>query len=165
MWLRKIGLIVTVVLLGAIVYWRFFPNDERQILGILNKVAKTASFGADEKMLLKMSKANNLVSLFSQNAQIIIKVDNLGSHHFNGRSEIREAVVLSRRNLNGLSIKFFDPLLEISSNRQEAELRTTVKVSVDNQSNFDIREIVMRFHKVDREWLIKQISTIDTFRL
>ena len=127
-------------------------------------LAATATFSADASNLTRAGKANNLVSMFASDAQIILDASSGGGHTFSGSDEIRAAAIGGFGSLPSLKVEFLDATAKVSPDQQNAEVNCTAKISAGASKDFGVQEIRFQLKKTDGSWLITRVETVKTLQ-
>ena len=79
----RVILLAVLVALGVWVWTILFPDPKQVIRNRINKVARLASFSPGQGNLSRTLNVEKLGALFSEDAQIVVDVPELGNHVLN----------------------------------------------------------------------------------
>ena len=158
----RLALLAGVAVLGFWLWTVLFPSPEKVVLRKIAELAANATFNADASSLARAAKAGNLVDFFAPDAQIILDAPGVAAHTFSGRDEIREAALAGLATLNSLKVKFLDTTVQISADKQSADVSCTVEVNAGDNKDYGAQEMHFRFQKIDGNWLIARAETVKT---
>ena len=153
----RLIMLVVFVALGFWLWTTLFPSAEKIILKKMAALAATATFKPDDSPIQRASQAANLVSYFSNDAEIIVE-----SRSLSGHEEIREQAYGGFATLPGLKTSFLDVTAHVSPDQQNAEVNCTAKIFVGDNKDYDIQEMRFKFKKIDGKWLITRVEAIKT---
>lgn len=156
----RLAVLAVVAALGFWLWTILFPSPEKAVLRKMAGLASAATFNADAGSLARAAKAGNLTGFFSPAAQIILDTPGLGARTFSGRDEIREAALAGFATLNSLKVKFLDTTVQISADKQTANVSCTIEVNAGK--DYGAQEMHFQFRKIDGAWLITRAETVKT---
>jgi hypothetical protein len=155
--------IVLLALVAGLGFWLWtvlFPSPEKVILKKISNLAATANVSTGDGNLTRASKASNLASDFSYDAEIAFDVPNGETRRLSGRDEIREAAMGGFANVPWLKVQFLDATARMGPDKQTAEVTCTAKASAGDSNDFGIQELRFQLKKIDRDWLITRAETV-----
>jgi len=152
--------LVLLVLLAALGFWLWtvlFPSAEKVIHKKMAGLAAAATFKAGDSPILRASQAADLVSYFSNDAEIVVE-----NHTMSGRDEIREQAYAGFAALPGLKTSFLDTTVRVGADQQTAEANCTARIFVGDSKDYDVKELRFKFKKIEGKWLIIRVETVKT---
>lgn len=158
----RLALLAAAAAFGFWLWTVLFPSPEKIGPRKMDSLASTATFNADASSLARAAKAGNLTDFFSPDAQIILDAPGLADHTFSGRDEIRETALAGFATLNSLKVKFLDTTVQISADKQTAEVSCTIEVKAGDNKDYGAQEMHFQFQKIDGAWLITRAETVKT---
>lgn len=159
--------LVFLVLLLALGFWAwrvFFPNPQKIIHQRLDKLARLASFGPHEGNISNVAAVEQLRALFAKSVEVSLNVPG-ESQTFNDRDELMQAALAARSTLSSVKIQFEDVNIGLSSGDQSSVVSLTVKASVNGEQDAIVEQFKIIFKKINGDWLITQIETVNALRL
>ena len=159
--------LVLLVAVAALVFWLwtiFFPSPEKVIRGKMASLASTATFGSADSNLNRAAKAANLVSQFTDDAQISLDALGRGVRTISGRDEIREASYGGFAALSALKVEFLDGTVRLGTDKQTADVSCTARVYVGDSKDYGVQEMHFQFKRADKNWLISRVETVKTLQ-
>jgi hypothetical protein len=159
--------LVLLAVFGGLGFWLwtvFFPSPEKVVLKKISALAATANIASADGTITRAAKASNLVSQFSNDAEIVFDVAGVGTRTLSGRDEIRETAMGGFANLPSLKVQFMDAVAHVGADKQTAEVTCTAQVSAGDNRDFGISEVHFRFKKIDGDWLITRAETVKTLQ-
>ncbi len=154
--------------LGALIYAGYFwlhPTPEKIIQDRLKELAKVASFQGEEAPLAKLYNAQKLSSFCSPAVEVTVNLPGRHNATVSGRDEVMKAVAATRQSLRGLQVDFLDVTVQLARDGASATALLTARVRVTGDRDDYIQELRFTFQKVDGEWLIVEVQTIETLTL
>lgn len=156
----RLILLVALVALGVWLWTIFFPGPEKIIRQRLDKVAKEASFTANEGALARLGAAQSLAGYFSTNAEVHVDTREAGQHDLIGRQQIMQTVVAAQSVLGSMNVKFLDVVITVASDKQSATADLTVDANVSGQPDSIVQQLKITLQKIDGQWLITRVTTV-----
>ncbi|MEY4917633.1 MAG: hypothetical protein RL616_1546 [Verrucomicrobiota bacterium] len=160
----RLGLLAAVAALGCWLWTVLFPSPEKAVLKKVSALAETATFSADASSLTRAGKASSMVSLFANDAEIVLDIAGVVTRTLSGREEIREVTLGGFVNLPSLKAEFLDATAKISADKKSAEVSCTAKLQAGSQKDFGVQELRFRFKLVENNWLITRLETVKTLQ-
>jgi hypothetical protein len=163
--LKKIlaGFVVLGVLLLAVwLFQRFFPNDETRIHKLLDELAATASFSANEPALQRLANAQKLGAFFTADPSINLEVTDWESRTLQSRDELVQLALAVRSTVSGVQIELPDVIIAVSDDHESASAHLTAKASVAGKQEIHVQEFRLQLKKIDGDWKIWQVDTVRT---
>jgi len=157
--------IVLLALIGlaAWIWWVFFPGAERAIRARVAELAETVSFKPSDGIAPRGLKAMKLPAFFTKDVVVKLDVRGFEKQDFSGRDEIEEKAGLLFKGLSGLQVEFLDVNLTFDPDKHTAIAHLTCKASPSGDPDFYVQELKLLFRKVEGEWLIYRVETVNTF--
>jgi hypothetical protein len=142
-----------------------FPNPKNVVHNRLVKLARLASFSAQEGNIGRLANLHQLSLLFSGDAQVAVEISGNDPHVFNGREEVLNAAMAARSLVKTLKAEFLDINIEMGVNNQSALVDLTAKADVNGQRNSFVQEFKFTFRKIDGDWLITRVDPVTSLKL
>ncbi|MBC8000956.1 MAG: nuclear transport factor 2 family protein [Opitutaceae bacterium] len=161
---KRILLVAAIAGLGLVVWFKFFPGDEKVIRKQLEKVARLASFSADEAPLTRLGNAKELANSFTPDVRIEINLQGLREQSIEGRDRVFEMGMAARGAGPGAKVELIDPVVDFPGSRDSAIVGLTLKVQVSGQPDLGVQEMRLTMKKLSGEWLIQRVETVKTLR-
>lgn len=161
---QRIFVIVAVAALGLWGWLKLFPSDDAVIRRNLEKVARLASFNANEAPLTRLGNARELANFFTVDARIEIKMRGLHDQHIEGRDQLFEMGMAARSTGPGAKVELIDPVVEMPGARDSAIVGLTLKVQLSGQTDLIVQELRLTMKKLSGHWLIQRVETVRTLR-
>jgi len=153
----RLVLLAALVALGFWLWAVLFPSPEKIILKKMAGLAAAATFKANDSPILRASQAADVVSYFSNDAEIVVE-----SRSLSGREEIREQAYGGFATLPGLKTSFLDVTAHVNPDQQNAEVNCTARIFVGDSKDYGVQEMRFKFKKIEGKWLIARVETIKT---
>lgn len=158
----RLALLAAVAAFGFWLCTILFPSPEKVIRSRLADLARTATFGAQDSAIARALKAQRLANFFSADAQLTFDTPGMGQHTLSGREEIRENATAAFQSIPTLRVEFLDANIRLDAGRHDAEVGLTAKVTFGDTKDFGVQEMRFLFRKIDGQWLIVRIETVQT---
>jgi hypothetical protein len=159
--------LVLLAMLAGLGFWLwtvFFPSPEKIVLKKIASLAATATVNAADGNITRAAKASNVVSDFSNDAEIVFDISGVGARTLSGRDEIRESAMGGFANVPSMKVQFFDATAKVGADKQTAEVNCTARVNVGDSKDFGIQELRFQLKKIDGDWLITRAETVKTLQ-
>jgi hypothetical protein len=160
--LKTAFLILIALLLLLWGYRALFPSDEKIIRKQLEEVAGAVSFSPDDSGLRRLAKQNKLPAYFSRDVAVNIMIPGGTVQSLRGRDDLLVAYQVALRNLRRIRVRFLDVQLQFAPGKETATAHLTVLADINEEKNALAQELQMEFTKIDGDWFISQINTIET---
>jgi hypothetical protein len=160
--------VVLLAALAALAVWLcgiLFPSPERIIRERLTKLARAVSFSPNEGNLARLARAQTVGEFFSTNVEVNVNLPGREQHTFAGRDEITQAALAVRSEVSGLRVKFPDVNVTVPPDKQSATVDLTVEATVAGQPDVIAQEMKFTFQKIDGQWLITRVETVNTLSI
>lgn len=157
---------VAILALVALWWWRdaLFPGDEVRIRKSLEALAGEVSFEPNEGGIAAGRRISSAVGRFSPTAEVQLEILGAGSFRLTGGGEIQQTLWAARRGARRLRVRFFDILATVSPGGRTADARLTATAEAQgnrsNQEGFEAMEFRLQLQKVDGNWLISRVDTV-----
>jgi hypothetical protein len=152
-----VTLIVVAVALGV---WYGYPNDARAIRRQLDRLSADISAGAEETDFARLARAARIGRYFSEDVRIQVT----GLSAITGRGALVALAAQARQADPGFRLDFVDVQVSVDPDHQHATVSLTARVTTTSpaagQSDTDARELRFIFRKVEREWLVAQVTDV-----
>ena len=163
--MKLVKRIIAVVVLAGLAFWLwtvFFPSPEKVVRKQLVKLMQDVSFSPDENNLIKMARAQGVADFFSSNVVVNINVPNHEQQTLASRAEITQAVLVSRQQLTGLTVRLPDINVTVAPDQTSATADVTLEADVSGEHDAVVQEVKFTFEHVDGHWLISKVETVRT---
>jgi hypothetical protein len=150
-----------VVAAAAVWLWTvFFPSPEKVIRKQLLSLAGDASFSQDQNNLIKIAHAQSVADFFASNVVVDVTLPGHVQQSTLDRSEITQAMLVSRQQFTDLQVKFPDINITLAPDKNSATADVTVDGTVSGEHDAILQEMKFTFQKVDGHWLISRVETV-----
>ena len=160
----RLVLFAAVAGMGFWLWTVLFPSPEKIVLRKVSNLAAVATVSANDGNITRATKVSNLISYFSEDAEIVFAVPEAGAHTLSGRDEIRQAAAAGFTQLSSLKVQFFDAGAHVSPDKLSAEVTCTARVNAGDSKEFGIQELRFQFKKLDNDWRITRVETVKTLQ-
>jgi hypothetical protein len=161
-WLLRLALLILLIGLG---FWgsrALFPSPEQVIRQRLTELARTASSSGNEGALVKLANAQALTAFCTPDVEITIDIPGRSRQTISGQEELLQAAAGARSLANGLTVQFFDILVNVAPDRSSAIAELTAKANIPQEREFYVQELKFRLKQVNGKWLIFRAETVRT---
>jgi len=139
-------------------------GEEREIARRLNELAETASVDVDENPVIRMANAARVGRYFTEDG-LIERGENAAP--IQGRGAVVALAAQARTAVEDLRIRFTDVEIRVSgSDTAVAHLTLVVSGRGEEKpstgSSIDARELRLTFRKIDGDWLIARVESLET---
>lgn len=142
--------------LGAALFFAFWPNEERVIRGRLDDVAAILSMQAGESELARMTRLSHLRDYLAPAVQV-----RYGTQETESRDTVLAAVAQWGRSPEGLKVEFVDVQVTLDpDSRDAANAYFTAKIT--GPDSVDAREAEVRLARLDGKWVVTSAETRET---
>lgn len=148
--------------LAALVYWQFFPSDERRIRGRLDDLAETLTDDGAEG-LAQVARIARLARYVT--TDVTVDLGPTLNEQLQGRDMLVAAAGRVQQTARTVVVEFVDVQVSVTPERGEASTYLTGKASgIDERGETvtDARELEMSWRLVDGEWLIASVRAVET---
>ncbi|MGA7741089.1 MAG: hypothetical protein WBP56_23395 [Polyangia bacterium] len=161
---KLVRLVLAAAVIGLAIWgWRaWFPSPQNAIRARLRDVARTASVDPGEGIIPRGLKAQRLGEYLTPDVAISLDVRGFESHTLQGRDEVTQAVLGAMQRLRGLKIEFVDINVTLDPGSQAAVVNLTGKATITGERDLQVQEFNFKLKKIDRDWLIYRIDTVNT---
>ncbi len=158
----RLVLFAAVAVLGFWLWTILFPGPEKVIRGKMASLAAIATVGPGDSSLNRAAKAANLVSQFTDDAQISLDALGQGVRTISGRDEIRENSCAGFAALSALKVEFLDVTVQFDADQLGADVSCTARVYVGDSKDYGVQEMRFQFKRTGQDWLISRVKTVKT---
>ncbi|HXE41909.1 MAG TPA: hypothetical protein VN516_02705 [Candidatus Baltobacteraceae bacterium] len=154
---------VALVAIAAIAFWIWtilFPAPEKIIRRRLDDVAQNVSFQANENPIAIAMKSEKLATFFSTNVEVNLDIPERAQHSIVGRAEIIQAAAGAHMQVKTLDVKFLDPEIAVSPDKQSATVSLVVSAKSSGETDPIVQPMKFYFQKIGRDWLITRAETL-----
>jgi hypothetical protein len=165
--LKNLKITLLGVIAVAALIWSvktFFAGDETQIRKQIEKLEKTVSFDAEDGNIETMSKVRTLQSLFTEDVNIEFKGDYGGSRQIEGRKEVQQSALAARAQAEALEASLHDLVITLTEDASGAVVEATGRARIPGENQEFFQELVLTWVKIEGEWLISEVRTIEALR-
>jgi hypothetical protein len=160
--LKTIFLILIALLLVFWGYRTLFPSDHKIIRKKLEEMAGTVSFSPDDSGIRRLAKQNKLPGYFSRDVVVNVMIPDGSVQTLRGRDDLLVAYQVAQRNVRRIQVRFLDVQLQFAPGKETATAHLTVLADINNEKNALAQELQMDLTKIDGDWFISQIDTVET---
>jgi len=160
----RLFLLAAVVALGWWLWTALFPSPEKVVLKRMRSLAELVTFKPDISNIGRATRASEFIGYFSVDTEIVVDVPELGSHTLTGRDEVRSTASAAFAGLPGLTVNFLDTTARIGADKQSADVRCTLRVTVGNEKDYGIQEMRFKWKKIEGTWQITRAETVKTLK-
>lgn len=166
---NKNSVTIAVVVLGIVVvawfFYSFQQSEEDRIRNRLHDLADVVSTMQHKRDAARLLHIAELQQFFTHNVTVQVKND---LPKVNGRDKLLKMAHIAYQQEPGLTVAFTDISVAHEDGTQQALVHTTVVVTgvhSDKARSVDAQELEMDFTKLDGEWLIEAIQSIEVMEL
>lgn len=162
--MKRIQTWLVIAILGGLAFWifqRVFPSQEGAIRRELSGLARAASFKPNEAPLFKVANIGKLRSYFTPDVAVRVNLEQGGSHMFEGRDDLMEAVALVRGKLPGLELEFLDTQVDVSPDRNSATVLLTLRYRLGDDKEQGLQELKIALKKIERAWKVSRVENVN----
>lgn len=160
----RLALLAVVCGLGFWLWTILFPSPEKIVLKKISSLAATATIDAADNNLTRAGKAVKLAGFFSTDTQIAINIPNETGYKISGREDIKEHAMAGFAGVSSLKVQFLDTTATVGPDKQTAEVSCTANASTGSDKDFGVQELKFQFKKIDGDWLITRVETVETLQ-
>jgi len=155
---------VFMLVLGILVIWHFFPDEEKKVRRQFDLLGEYASKTAVENPLAAASRAQKIVSLFANPCEMRVPFAHLdGAYH---HQEIGATAAAARSRFSELSLRFDDGTV-LFPEKDLAEVQVTGRLT-GKQTHGDrvgeTRELHCRLQKLEGQWLFYKLEVVEVLQ-
>jgi mRNA-degrading endonuclease HigB of HigAB toxin-antitoxin module len=161
--MKLISQLIILTLLAALGFWLwtvFFPSPEKIIRKEFASLATDVSFSPDENNLVKIAHAQSVAGFFTSNVVVNITIPGHEQQIIVGQDQINQAVIMSHQAVTSLKVRFPDVNVTVAPDKNSATADVTVDADVSGEKHAVIQEVKFSFQKIDRDWLIDRVDTV-----
>lgn len=155
--------LLAVLALLALAYWGwtvFFPNPQKVIRQRLEKVAKLASFGANEGNVSRAISVQKLGIYFADDIHISVEIPGGESFTFTHRAELMQAAMGARGSAKSVDAKLYDIVVTLGADNQSATAETTAVATIGGEKGSLVQKLKFTFKKISGSWLITRVDAM-----
>ncbi|MGC3959791.1 MAG: hypothetical protein QM813_18265 [Verrucomicrobiota bacterium] len=144
--------------------WLYFhPSPQEAIRRQLDQLAAAACFDGPENVVVTGVAASKVASFFANEVRMNIEPRGFFEEDAT-RSDIAQfcAALRARAGIRSLQVKFFDPIITLSTNNESAEVELTVNAETAGERHLLVQELKLTLKFVDKKWLIVRVETVKT---
>jgi hypothetical protein len=155
---------VLIVIIGIVVVFYFFPNEEKKVKKQFQLLSEGVSKSPEENAFTLLQKMKNIGALFHEHCELKAPGQSLSGSYT--REEISTYAGSARSYFSQLDLKFYDfhilfPEKEMTKVTLTARLtgRSTAGEQVD-----ETRELECILKKIEKKWLFHRIEVIEVLK-
>lgn len=153
--------VVTVLTVAGILLWSYlFPSPQHIIRARLNTLAHVASFDSQQGILAGFTAAHDVGDFFSTNVEVDLNMPGNPDVTLTGRDQIVQTIMRTHATVNELKVDFPDLNITIGPDKLTATADLTIRAQIDGDGNSVAEEMKFTFQKIDGQWLITHIETV-----
>lgn len=156
--------IAIVVLLTALAVWLWgvvFPSPQKIIIGEFRKLAQSASVHPGEGYVPRLLGAQTVGGYFATNVELNVELPGRFRQTMLSREDIVQALMGAQLS-GGLTVRFQDISVTVSSDNQTAQADMTVEAQMPGQ-DLIVQQMDFTLRKIEGKWLIARVKTVRTF--
>jgi hypothetical protein len=160
----RIVIALILIALGILSWHILFPSPQTAIRSRLKNLAQVASFKPKDGNFARISKARHFPEFFTPDVVINVEIRGYGETTLTGIEQLQDAqrVVLNPQWIGGVDVELEDISVDVGADKRTAVANLTLKVTVEGQPDFIVKELNVSFKKVDRQWVIYRVDTVKT---
>jgi hypothetical protein len=144
--------------LGVWAWGFFFPAPQKVMENHLLKLARLASFSAQDGNFKRLADNERIGSLLAPNIHVVVELPGGRGETYNNRAELLQAIMAARPAVKSLEAQFTDIGISLNPDRQSATALLTVKAKIGGEPEWVIEELRFTFKKISDDWLITGIE-------
>jgi hypothetical protein len=160
----RLTLLLALIAAGYWLWTVMSPSPQVVIRKRLQKMAQIASFSPGQGMISKVAAIERLGTFFSEDAEVVVDVPGVGSHVFNRREEINQALMAAKSSISSLKAEFPDINVEVAPSKLSAIASLTLEASVNGQKDLIVQELRLSIKKINGDWLVTKVETVRTLK-
>ena len=155
--------VATVIVLLAVWFgWRyFFPSDEAQIRGVLDRIANAVSAGAaGEGEVARIARAASVRNVLDP--QIVVDAGPPFST-ITGRDALIGALARLNATVRDLDVEFDDVQVTVAPDRATARASLTAEAHVRDERGgqaLEARELDVTFRRLEGDWVVSEVALV-----
>lgn len=163
----KRGLIILLLAVGVwggwVAWQKLFPPDEVLIQRLLDETARAISFSGQQKELSRLAGAAEMAGYFTDD--VLVKISELGGEFgvIRGRTQLQQLALAARNQGASLSVQFLDVEVSVAS-KTEGSAVLVVQAKGGGRPEPFHQELNFSFRKVNGDWLISRVETVQSVR-
>jgi hypothetical protein len=130
----------------------------------LKEQASTGSVDSQEAPLTRLTQSASLRQYFSQDVTIKVYGHRDRVYRWQGRDELVQAAMAARSQAAALKIEFLDMLVDLNPDGMSASVHLTAKAEMTGDQGIQVQELRLGLRKIDGDWKITQVETIETLK-
>lgn len=146
---------------GYLLWDKLFPGDVVLIRRQMEAMAQAASFPADEAPLAKIGNAAKLANCFTADGEVDVEPWGFRRIVVKGRDELRQAALGARNAVVSLTVGIENLEVTLGPGEDEATVRLSVVGNTSQQTERQSQSMRLELRKVDGDWLIHRVATIE----
>lgn len=153
--------LVAVVLVAAVVGYRWWTSPERQVRRVLAGVADGLSHDAPASGLGAVAAASALQEYFSPDVTIESMRPTAA---INGRDALLATAARLRSTMPSLRVEFVDLQITVGTDQQSGDVNCTAMATLQDragQETVDAREVIITMRVVDGRWVITRARAVE----
>ena len=160
----RIVIALILIALGILGWHIFFPSPQTAIRSRLKNLAKVASFKPKDGNIARIYKAHHFPDFFTSDVVVNVELRGYGETTLTGIEQLQDAqrMVLNPQWAGGVDVELDDISVNVGADKRTAIANLTLKVTVEGQPDFIVKELNVSLKKVDRQWVIYKVDTVKT---
>jgi hypothetical protein len=156
------GVLVTII--GIVVFFYFFPNDERKVKKQFNLLSEWVTKSQDEPSFTMLQKIKNIGTLFDEHCELKVPSQSLSGSYT--REEISTYAGSARSYFSQLDLKFYDFHI-VFLEKGIANVTLTGRLagsSTAGEQADETRELECVLKKIENKWLFSSIEIVEVLK-
>jgi hypothetical protein len=146
------------------VYSIFFPPAEKVITKRLKNLASAISAKPGGN-IARVANVNKIGAFFHPNVRVSLEGFGRDVGSISGRGELEQMALSARQNLSGISVEFYNIVVQVDDSKTRAAARLTALVKINDQNDPAVQDIALELEKEGRTWLIRSVSPARTVQV
>jgi hypothetical protein len=164
---KILRLLIFILILGGafwLGYTHFFPNDEKRILKMFDRLAQSASIPEKKSAVSTIMSLDQVQSCFEPDVEIRVEspIESL-STGISGRDELMQGIQAAWARYNSIKVEILDVTVTVDPSKETATSMLTAKVSRPGEKEFFFQEFRAKLKKKDGNWRIARMEPVKVF--
>jgi hypothetical protein len=155
---------VLVVIIGIVVAFYFFPNEEKRVKKQFNFLSEWVSKSPDEQTFTMLQKMKNIGTLFDEHCELNAPGQSLSGSY--AREEISTYAGSARSHFSQLDLKFYDFHI-VFPEKGTAKVTLTGRLtgkSTTGEKVDETQELDCLLKKIENKWLFSEIEMVEVLK-
>jgi hypothetical protein len=149
---------------GYGIYRWLHPSDTVVIRQLLEKVATTASFAAEDSSIRRFASVGALADCFHADVQIMLENLPAGGRSVQGRDELRQIAAATRTQLPFLEVSFKNAVVEVDAEGRTAAANVIAAGRAGRAEDTYYQELRFTLVKEEGRWWILRVEPVAALR-